>query len=143
MIIIRKSEITDVYFGLLETLNELSPITLTPQQAFDIAISQRSYVKTFVAVDDVTAVVVGTASVLIEQKFLHGGKQVGHIEDVVVRASHRGQDLGAKLVKRCVEECEKNNCYKVILDCYPAVGEFYGKLGFKKSCDCMRFDIHS
>ena len=34
--------------------------------------------------------IIGTTTLLVEQKFIHGGGKVGHIEDVAVRKGYEG-----------------------------------------------------
>lgn len=41
-----------------------------------------------------TNLIVGSASLLIERKFIHNCALAGHIEDVVVRDSERGKNFG-------------------------------------------------
>ena len=85
--------------------------------------------------------IVGGATVIIEQKFIHGGKKVGHIEDVVVKKDHRGNGIGQELINKCVQVSDANNCYKVILDCDESNISFYTKNGFKEKGVCMRLDL--
>ena len=44
--------------------------------------------------DKETGIVVGTGTVVLEQKFIRGGAKTGHIEDVVVDKNYRGYSLG-------------------------------------------------
>lgn len=85
--------------------------------------------------------IVGTASLLIEPKYIHGGRPVGHIEDVVVTPLYRGQGVGAALVGRCMEESAKAGCYKVVLDCDEQVEGFYRQLGFHRKAHQLRYDF--
>lgn len=83
----------------------------------------------------------GTATILIENKFLHCGSRVGHIEDVVVREGKRTKGLGKKLIEKCLEIARDNGCYKVILDCNKEIIPFYAKCGFKPDGYCMRAKV--
>ena len=85
--------------------------------------------------------IVGTASVLIENKLLHYGSQVGHIEDVVTDQSSRGLGVGKQLIKECVHYCRMSECYKVILDCSKENIPFYEECGFHTAEHCMGMDI--
>ena len=76
--------------------------------------------------------IVGMASILIEQKFIHKGGKVGHIEDVVVDKDFRKMDIGTSLIDKCVEIAQSEKCYKVILDCDEKVSSFYSKCGFQQ-----------
>ena len=82
--------------------------------------------------------IVGMATLFVEQKFIHSGKCVGHIEDVVVSEKYRGMGIGKLLVEKCVQLAKENNCYKVILDCDDKNVPFYSKLGFSKFGNSMK-----
>lgn len=88
-----------------------------------------------------TSFIIGTATLLVEHKFLHGGGIVGHIEDVVVDPNQQGESIGSELVKRCVDKAKNEGCYKVILDCSEDNITFYEKCGFHKSEMSMRVDL--
>jgi len=77
---------------------------------------------------------------LIEQKFIHDGGLVGHIEDVVVRKDYEGKGIGIKLVTSMLECAKEKNCYKTILDCKDDVKQFYERIGFKHESNGMRYD---
>jgi len=69
--------------------------------------------------------VIGMITLIIEQKLIHGGKCVGHIEDFVVDKMYRGNKIGGKMLDYCKEYAKKNNCYKIILDCNDNMRVFY------------------
>ena len=77
---------------------------------------------------------------MIEQKFIHDGGLVGHIEDVVVRKDCEGKGIGIKLVTSLLERAKEKNCYKTILDCKDDVKQFYERIGFKRESNGMRYD---
>ena len=87
------------------------------------------------------ASIIATSSVLIENKFLHCGSRVGHIEDVVVDKDTRGTGLGQKIVEHCIDYCRGVGCYKVILDCSNENVPFYINCGMYLSENCMRIDL--
>ena len=91
-----------------------------------------------VAIDDKK--IVGSTTLFIEQKFIHDGGLVGHIEDVVVRKDYEGKGIGIKLVTSMLECAKEKNCYKTILDCKDDVKRFYERIGFKRESNCMRYD---
>jgi len=91
-----------------------------------------------VAIDDKK--IVGSTTLLVEQKFIHDGGLVGHIEDVVVRKDYEGKGIGIKLVTSMLERAKEKNCYKTILDCKDDVKQFYERIGFKRESNCMRYD---
>jgi glucosamine-phosphate N-acetyltransferase len=76
--------------------------------------------------------IVASASIFLEQKFIHGGGIVAHLEDVVVDQSYRGAQLGQKLIANIVEIAKNSGAYKIIADCNPELVSFYSKNGFEK-----------
>ena len=84
--------------------------------------------------------IVGSTTLLIEQKFIHGGGKVGHIEDVVVSKEFEGKGIGMLLVMSLVTIAKSNNCYKTILDCQDELISFYERIGFKQESNQMRYN---
>ena len=85
--------------------------------------------------------IIGTAKILIEQKFIRGGAKVGHIEDVSIHEDYTGKGIGKRLLEKCMEKAKKENCYKIILNCNESLINFYKKDGFKEHSICMRKDL--
>ncbi|HKU33501.1 MAG TPA: GNAT family N-acetyltransferase [Candidatus Nitrosotalea sp.] len=141
---IRKLQKKDIANGFLHSLDSLRKASdLSPKKAqavFDKISSDPNEV-IYVAVID--SKVVGAASIIIEQKFIHGGGKAGHIEDVVVAKEFQGRGIGQKVVRALLEYAQKRGCYKTILDCSDDLIPFYEKLGFKKYSNAMRFDHRS
>lgn len=137
---IRLMDATDLRRGFLTALGALKPAELTDEQALEIfARRMRSRVRTYVAILDER--VAGTASLLIEPKFIHNGGTVGHIEDVAVHVAYQHHGVGAALVRHLLDVCREFGCYKVILDCEPEVMPFYEQLGFRRWEVAMRVDL--
>jgi len=84
--------------------------------------------------------IVGSTTLLVEQKFIHDGGLVGHIEDVVVRKEYEGRGIGIKLVMSMLERAKEKNCYKTILDCKDDVKQFYERIGYKRESNGIRYD---
>ena len=140
-IIIREIEENDLEKGFLETLDFLRNASdLDKNKANEILkkIKQNPNHIIYVAIDNKK--IVGSTTLLIEQKFIHDGGLVGHIEDVVVRKDYEGKGIGIKLVTSMLERAKEKNCYKTILDCKDDVKQFYEKIGFKRESNGMRYD---
>ena len=75
--------------------------------------------------------IVGTITFILEQKIIHNGKSTLHIEDVVVCKKYRGLGIASKLLDFSKNFAEKNNCYKIILNCNDKLESFYKKNGFE------------
>jgi len=140
-IIIREIEEDDLENGFLETLDFLRNASdLDKNKANEILkkIKQNPHHIIYVAIDNKK--IVGSTTLLIEQKFIHDGGLVGHIEDVVVRKDYEGKGIGIKLVTSLLERAKEKNCYKTILDCKDDVKQFYERIGFKHESNGMRYD---
>ena len=140
-IIIREIEEDDLEKGFLETLDFLRNASdLDKNKAKEILkkIKQNTNHIIYVAIDNKK--IVGSTTLLIEQKFIHDGGLVGHIEDVVVRKDYEGKGIGIKLVTSMLERAKEKNCYKTILDCKDDVKQFYERIGFKRESNGMRYD---
>ena len=85
--------------------------------------------------------IVGTMTLIIEQKLIHGGAKCGHIEDLVVDEKSRGQNIAQELLQFAKDRCRSSGCYKVILDCDEKLAGFYKKNGFSLSGQMMRYNI--
>jgi len=140
-IIIREIEEDDLENGFLESLDFLRKASdIDKNKAKEILekIKQNPDHIIHVAVDGNK--IVGSTTLFIEQKFIHDGGLVGHIEDVVVRKDYEGKGIGIKLVTSMLEHAKEKNCYKTILDCKDDVKQFYERIGFKRESNGMRYD---
>jgi len=138
---IREIEEGDLQSGFLETLDFLRNTSeLDKNKAKEILkkIKQNPNHIIHVAIDDKK--IVGSTTLFIEQKFIHDGGLVGHIEDVVVRKDYEGKGIGIKLVTSMLECAKEKKCYKTILDCKDNVKQFYERIGFKPESNGMRYD---
>jgi len=139
-LVIRTLYGTDINDDFLKTVSALSNTGLTVNQAREVFQSRfGNHIKTYIAI--LNGKVVGTATLLIERKFIHKGAYAAHIEDVAVHPEHQRLGIGSALVKSLIEEARKNKCYKVILDCFDHVAPFYERMGFRSSSNQMRIDL--
>lgn len=139
-LIIEDMYAADLQQGFLESLASLTDPGLTPQEALVIfqarlKAGHRGYIA------KLEQRVVGTATLLLEKKFIHRGGLVGHIEDVAVHKDHQRKGIGTSLVKHLTEEARKLGCYKVILNCYEHVAPFYMRLGYRQHDIGLRIDL--
>jgi glucosamine-phosphate N-acetyltransferase len=138
---IRKLQRRDLYNGFLLSLDSLrksSHIKPRKANAIFVKISKNPHQIIYVAIEN--SKIIGSASILIEQKFIHNGGKVGHIEDVVIRKEFQGKGQGQKIVRALLDYAEKQGCYKTILDCTDNLMQFYENIGFKRHSNSMRYD---
>ena len=135
---LRKEDLQNGFLTTLDSLKQASDIeTKKAEEIFEKINSTPDYT---IAVAELEGRVVGATTLLIEQKFIHNGGLVGHIEDVVVDKNHQGQKIGEKIMKFLLDIANEQGCYKTILDCTDDVKLFYEKLGFKQVASELRFD---
>lgn len=120
-------------------LNLLNKLTFTPDITNDLFIQQLKKIDemgliivcTNTNTIDENFKIIGSGTVIIEPKIIRGGKSVGHIEDIVVDERFRGRRIAQTILHMLKEFARKNNCYKVILDCYEEVCHIYTTNGFE------------
>jgi glucosamine-phosphate N-acetyltransferase len=138
---IRKITEGDLSNGFLESLDNLKTASnLSNEKARAILKKITSNPDNVIFVGVIGNRVVGSTVLIIEQKFIHDGGKVGHIEDVVVSKEHEGRGIGFKIMQAALEYAKNQGCYKTILDCDDKVRPFYERLGFKRHSNGMRFD---
>jgi glucosamine-phosphate N-acetyltransferase len=127
----RKLEESDYHKNYLQLLTQLTQVgNITPKEFSNIFGKIQSQIWVFE--DNVTNKIVASASIFLEQKFIHDGGIVAHLEDVVVDQYYRGAQLGKKLIDNVVEIAKNSGAYKIIADCKPELISFYSKNGFEK-----------
>lgn len=135
---LQKKDLWNGFLVSLDSLREASNIERTrAEEIFEEIDSDSNHI---IAVAEIGRKVVGSATLLIEQKFIHNGGLVGHIEDVVVDKNFQGQKIGEKIIKFLLDRSKNRGCYKTILDCTDDVKPFYEKIGFKVTANEMRYD---
>jgi glucosamine-phosphate N-acetyltransferase len=139
-VVIRELTGCDIGPDFLTTLASLAEVNLDKETALEI-FRQRltAGVRTFVAMSQEH--IVGTLTLLVERKFIHGGGRVGHIEDVVVHREFQKRGIGHTLVRHALDEAAQLGCYKVILNCFEDRVAFYESVGFRRHDVGMRIDI--
>ncbi|MEJ7641465.1 MAG: GNAT family N-acetyltransferase [Candidatus Nitrosocosmicus sp.] len=141
---IRELREEDLSNGFIETLSNLSEVgelakDTTRKREILSEIKDKNY-RIVIAEDNHNHQIIGSATLLIEQKFIHNGGKAGHIEDVVTRKGYEGKGIGREILKELIKIAKDNECYKIILDCDEKLVKFYEKIGFKKHSIMMRLN---
>jgi len=133
-LLVRPLRSTDYDKGFLQLLGQLTEVG---------NISKEQYLRCFakmkiaggyfvVIVEDLdSGKVIGSASLVMEQKFIHNCALRGRLEDVVVNNNYRGKQLGKLLVTTITQLAKRLHCYKLSLDCRDRLIPFYESLGYK------------
>lgn len=74
--------------------------------------------------------IIASGTIIVEPKLIREGRNVGHIEDIVVSKEMRGKGISQKILNILKLIAREKNCYKVILDCDENVKNVYIKNGF-------------
>ena len=134
-VLLRALEGSDLDRGYLTLLSQLTTVgdaTMQDvEQRFREIEASHDY-RILIAEDRASHRIVATGTLFVERKFIHGCGKVGHIEDVVVDASCRGQGVGKQLIEALMQWAQDKGCYKVILDCAEGNAGFYEKCGMRQ-----------
>jgi glucosamine-phosphate N-acetyltransferase len=133
-----ESDLDNGYLESLDALRKASNLDKNKTKSILKKIAQNPDHVIFVALQKNK--VVGATTLLIEQKFIHDGGKVGHIEDVVVSKELQGKRIGEKIIRFVLDYAKSQGCYKTILDCDDKVKPFYEKIGFEAHSNGMRYD---
>ncbi len=132
---------TDIENGFLESLDNLRKASdLDREIGKDILRKIIANPDHIIHVAEINGTIVGSTTLFVEQKFIHNGGRVGHIEDVVVSKKYEGRGIGIKLVNSLLKKAKALNCYKTILDCQDELIPFYERIGFKQESNQMRYN---
>ena len=90
--------------GYFETLSNLRPSeTIPTEKAMELLRTMNnSNIHVFVAVESKTNIV-GTLSVVLEQKMIRGGVISAHIEEVVIHHHYQRLGIASQLLQRAIE----------------------------------------
>jgi GNAT superfamily N-acetyltransferase len=85
--------------------------------------------------------IVGSITLLYEQKFINNYALYAHIEDVVVDEDYRTLKIGSKLIEYVKNRCIEKNCRKCSLVCSKEISSFYLKNQFEEKGIHMTFTL--
>lgn len=140
---LKEDYLNNSFFKTLSNLAEVDEAIYNKEFSKNIfeKIKKSGNIKVFVALNDTE--IIGSITTIIEQKFIHNGGKVCHIEDVVTRKGFENLGIGSILVEKALEFAVQEQCYKTILNCSTYNSGFYEKIGFYKHDIGMRYDVKS
>lgn len=132
---VRPLNISDYDRGFLELLGQLTSVgEISREEWEDRFMNMKKCPETYLVTvieDTTTNRVIGAATLVVEQKFIHNCAKRGALEDVVVSDEYRGKQLGKLIVTVITLLAHKVNCYKLSLNCKDSMIKFYSSLGYK------------
>ncbi|CAD5121880.1 unnamed protein product [Dimorphilus gyrociliatus] len=135
-LVVRPLRDDDIHRDYLLLMSQLTKVGIVTEEQFkkrfeDMKRCEGTYY-ILVIEDKSTNKIVGSSSLIFEQKFIHSAGQRGRIEDVVVNGDYRGKQLGKLLVQLLVLLGELLGVYKLSLECKHDKVGFYENFGFAK-----------
>jgi predicted GNAT family N-acyltransferase len=126
----------DDYMQYIDVIGQLRPVDrcVSKEEFSDVYDAIFKSNKIFVALYDNN--IVGSITLIIEQKFIHKLAIYTRIEDVVVDESHRNNRIGYKLVQHAIDYSNEIKSFKITLTCKKYLEKFYNRSNFSI------YDIH-
>ncbi|XP_063977944.1 probable glucosamine 6-phosphate N-acetyltransferase [Diachasmimorpha longicaudata] len=134
-LLVRPLRCTDYDKGFIQLLSQLTDVGPIGRDQFLSRFYSMKSVGGYyvVVVEDLDLEkVIGSSTLVVEQKFIHNCALKGRLEDVVVNTSYRGKQLGKLLVTTIAQLAKRLQCYKLSLDCRDPLIPFYESLGFRR-----------
>jgi len=126
---IRKINESDYYKNYLHVLSQLSSIEPDKISFSDFRDFLNTNNSEIIVIENITDNnIIGSITILKENKLIHNLGTVSHIEDFVIDEKHRKLGLGKLLLNKAIELSQ--DCYKIILDCSEKNIEYYKKFEF-------------
>ncbi len=116
------------YNNYLELINDFRKTYFTEQDFINI-LDNLYNIKIYVIEKD--SKLVASATLNIEQKFIHNCCKLAHVEDVCVKKEFRNNGYGKIIINKLIEEAKNMKCYKITLYCSENNSNFYKKYGFE------------
>uniref|UniRef100_A0A336JZN7 Glucosamine 6-phosphate N-acetyltransferase n=1 Tax=Culicoides sonorensis TaxID=179676 RepID=A0A336JZN7_CULSO len=134
--------------GFLQLLSQLTTVgDITLPQFLNRFAQMRASGDYYVTVIEDTRKnkIIGSATLVLERKFIRNCAIRGQLEDVVVDDTYRGKQLGKLIVVTVSLLAEYLGAYKMTLNCKDKLIPFYRSIGYhdeKGNANCMniRFD---
>ena len=124
---IRNLQIEDYDKKYFSLLSQLTSANILSKEKFQNIFNQ---IKDNVFVIEEDGKIVASGTLLIEQKFIHDGGLVAHMEDIVVDQDYRKKGYGYQIISFLINVAKEMGCYKIIADCHETLLNFYSKNGF-------------
>lgn len=132
-LIVRPLQVGDYDRGFLQLLSQLTSVGTVSRHDFLSRFHRMKYSGDyFVTVIEDMRInqLIGSATLVIEHKFIHDCGLRARLEDVVVNNTYRGKQLGKLIVATVTLLAEYLGCYKMSLECKDSLVKFYTSIGY-------------
>lgn len=134
---IEKEDFDKKYLYLLQQLTTIDSDKIN-KEMFDTFIHKLNENHQIYVIEQMEQhIIIGTITIMFEQKLIHTMGMVCHIEDVIIDTNFRGLKLSKILINKAVELAKFYRCYKIILNCNDDNIVVYEKNGFKNNGNLM------
>ena len=137
---IRKFEEKDIENGFLEAQASLAE-TCDSKRAREIWVKIQNNPNQTIFVAERNHSIIGCHTVILEQKMIHDGGIVAHLEDLAVIEKFRREGVGKMLFLNSLDFARKSGCYKALHDCKKELIPYYEKFGMRIHENSMRIDL--
>ena len=117
------------YIGLI---NQFRPINIQIDFTKFTEIYDTIFKNSEIYVACINDQIVGSITVIYEQKFIHKLSVYAHIEDVIVDEKNRHMKIGTQLLAYVKQICKEKGCFKCLLVCNDDVKKFYLQNDFEE-----------
>lgn len=126
---IRKLEINDFenYLNLMKKFRNINTQISKPEI---INIYNKIFKNSIIYIFLIEDKIIGSITILIEQKIIHNFGRAAHIEDLYIDENYRKKNIGSQLIQAAIDYSQQQKCYKIILDASDTLTKFYNKNGF-------------
>ena len=130
---LRPLEIGDYEKGFFDVLAQLTSVEGTTKEKFvERFHKNQQNPRIQVLVGEKNGKIVCTGSLLVEEKYIHGCRNYGHIEDIAVDHSIRKTGVGKHIILTLLDMAKKADCFCVSLTCSDENVPFYQKCGLDR-----------
>ena len=115
----------------IELISNFRPLDISISEEIFNKIYDEIFKTDIIFVCEIDNMIVGTAKLLIEQKYIHNLSKDGRIEAVIIKDKYRNKGMGSHMIKYIIDHCKKHNFFKVSLTCSIDYIKFYQKNNFE------------
>ena len=130
-----KRKIRNIEFGDYEEYTHLVGTNVSLQNFIEFVYDLNDKHQILVAICDEK--IVGSGTILIENKLTHNGCKLAHIENILISPNYRNNGIAKEIVEELVNIADIQKCYRIDLICKEDLHGFYSKFDFNTKQVCM------